>query len=94
MVITTKDESANLAPGTEYMEAIIVVASFTLALFAMPETYAPVLLRRKAQRMRKTTGDERYWHPHEKEKVSVNNIVTKYLSRPLRWVTLWHYLDR
>ena len=66
------------------MEAIITFVILTVTIIGMPETYAPVLLKRKAQRMRKTTGNQRYWHPHEKEKIKLSNIVSKYLSRPLR----------
>ena len=28
--------------------------------------------------------DRRYYHPHEEEKISLRNVVNKYLSRPLR----------
>ncbi|KAK5996387.1 Major facilitator superfamily multidrug transporter FLU1 [Cladobotryum mycophilum] len=69
---------------TEYIEAILAFAAVALCTLCLPETYGPVLLRRKAERLRKTTGDARWWHPHEQEKVNVNNIVTKYLSRPMR----------
>ena len=34
--------------------------------------------------MRKQTGDQRYWHPHEAERMSPKNIVTKYFARPVR----------
>lgn len=72
---------------TEYIEAIWVFAVFALTLFAMPELYAPVLLKRKAIRLRKDTGDNRYWHPHENTKLDLNSIITKHLSRPLRMLT-------
>lgn len=52
----------------------------------MPETYAPVLLKEKAQHLRRSTGDQRYWHPHEKEKIEISTVVTKNLARPLKWV--------
>ncbi|KAJ5784298.1 major facilitator superfamily domain-containing protein [Penicillium pulvis] len=68
---------------TEYMEAIIAFFLFALCALFLPETYAPVLLKLKAQKLRKSTGDERYWHPHEKEKIEMHNIVTKHLARPL-----------
>lgn len=71
----------------EYISAIWVFAVTTLALFCMPELYAPVLLKRKAQRLRKSTGDTRYWHPHEENKLDFNSIVTKHLSRPLLMLT-------
>nr|OQO23692.1 hypothetical protein B0A51_11836 [Rachicladosporium sp. CCFEE 5018] len=69
---------------TEFIEAIWAASVFLLALVFMPELYPPVLLKRKAEQMRKETGDERYWHPHEVVKMTLNNILTKHLSRPLR----------
>jgi MFS family permease len=69
---------------TEYIEAIWVAANFFVALVTMPEVFHAVLLKRKAVRLRKETGDSRYWHPHENEKIRLSNIVTKYLIRPLR----------
>ncbi|RQM05140.1 hypothetical protein DH86_00003149, partial [Scytalidium sp. 3C] len=69
---------------TEYIEAIFVFALFILCLVFLPETYAPVLLKRKAQQMRKNNGDSRYWHPHEKERIDMSNVITKHLSRPIR----------
>ena len=53
-------------------------------MFCLPELYGPVLLKHKAQRLRKETGDDRYWHPHEAAKIRPSNIVTKHLSRPLK----------
>ncbi|QIX00362.1 hypothetical protein AMS68_005879 [Peltaster fructicola] len=72
---------------TEWIEAIWVFAVCVLAFFGMPEVYSPVLLKWKAQRLRKETGDQRYWHPHEKLKLDVKSIVTKHLSRPLLMLT-------
>jgi MFS family permease len=69
---------------TEYIEAIWVATILIFALITMPELYPPVLLKHKAARLRKETGDNRYWHPHESQRINLNNIVTKYLSRPLR----------
>lgn len=69
---------------TEYIEAIWVFLVFAIALIFMPEMYAAVVLKRRAQRLRKETGDGRHYHPHEQEKMNLDNIVTKYLSRPVR----------
>lgn len=71
----------------EYLEAIWTFTVFTVALFFLPETYAPVLLKRKAQRLRKETGNERWFHPQEKIKLSPKTIITKHLSRPLIMLT-------
>lgn len=69
---------------TEYVEAMWVFAVFGVAVIVMPEVYPPVLLSRKAKRLRKETGDDQHWHPHESEKMRLNNIFTKYLARPIR----------
>ncbi|EMC96487.1 hypothetical protein BAUCODRAFT_476915 [Baudoinia panamericana UAMH 10762] len=69
---------------TEYIEAIWVFTVFALALVLMPECYGPVLLKRKAQRLRKEKGDNRYWHPHEAVRITFTNILTQHVSRPLK----------
>ena len=69
------------------MQAIITFFVVGVTFLGLPETYHPVLLRRKAQRLRKETGNEQYWHPHEAEKINFNNFLTKYISRPLRQVS-------
>lgn len=69
---------------TEYIEAIWIATILIISFIVMPELYPPVLLKRKAKRLRKETGDVRYWHPHESQTINLQNIVTKYLSRPLR----------
>ncbi|KAK5088392.1 hypothetical protein LTR05_002610 [Lithohypha guttulata] len=68
---------------TEYVEAIFVFSVFALTIVCFPEVYPPVLLKRKAQKLRKETGDNRYYHPHEDLKIDLKSIVTKELSRPL-----------
>lgn len=45
------------------------------------ETYAPTLLKRKAEKMRKETGDDRWWCRYD-EKKSVAAILKTNLSRP------------
>jgi MFS family permease len=69
---------------TEYIEAIWVFAVFALTLFALPEVYGPVLLKRKAQRLRRETGNEDLYHPQERVKLSPKIIITKHFSRPLK----------
>jgi multidrug resistance protein len=68
---------------TEYLQAIFTFAVVALAFFCLPESYAPVLLKRKAQRLRKDTG-KAFHHPHEEIKLDVRSILTKHLARPLR----------
>ncbi|CAK7243618.1 MAG: hypothetical protein STHCBS139747_005144 [Sporothrix thermara] len=70
---------------TLYLEAIVAFFSCGVALVFLPETYGPVLLERKAARLRAAPGgDARWWHPHEFERVTLDTVVTKHLSRPLR----------
>ncbi|KAJ9499473.1 hypothetical protein H2202_005056 [Exophiala xenobiotica] len=69
---------------TEYITAIINFAVVALAYFCMPEMYGPVVLKRKAQRLRKETGNQKLYHPHERLKLDFKSIVTKQLSRPLK----------
>ena len=69
---------------TEYLEAIWVFAIVTVTTFFLPELYSPVLLKRRAVSLRKSTGNSAYWHPHENVKLDFKSIVTKHLARPLR----------
>lgn len=49
--------------------------------------YGPVLLEKKAQRMREETGNQALFHPHERIEVSPKTIITKHFSRPLIMLT-------
>ena len=55
-----------------------------MTTFFLPEIYAPVLLKRRAASLRKSTGESAYWHPHEEVRLDFKSIVTKHLARPLR----------
>jgi MFS family permease len=68
---------------TEYIEAIWTFSIVALTAFCLPETYAPVLLKKKAQRLRKETGNEKFFHPQENLKLSPKTIITKHFSRPI-----------
>jgi len=70
-----------------YLTAILVFATFALTLFCLPEMYGPFLLKNKARRLRKETGDPRHHHPHEDIKFDFKSIVTKHFSRPLIMLT-------
>lgn len=67
---------------TEYILAIWVFVITIMSFFCLPEVYSPYLLKQKAQRMRKETGDNRWHHPHEEVKIDPKSIVTKHLARP------------
>ncbi|KAJ5414101.1 hypothetical protein N7509_000728 [Penicillium cosmopolitanum] len=57
-------------------------------IFLVPETYHPVLLRRKAQKLRQETGDERWKAPIEKLERSVPQTVLRSMYRPILLLTL------
>lgn len=48
------------------------------------ETYAPVLLARKAKKLRQERGDSTIVAPIEEAKVDLKEALTVYVSRPLR----------
>ncbi|KAL7422377.1 hypothetical protein Q5752_003023 [Cryptotrichosporon argae] len=57
-------------------------ACLALIVFTLPETYAPVLLAQKARRMRKETGDERWYAPIERVKHSFKSRLRDILLKP------------
>ncbi|GAM82311.1 hypothetical protein ANO11243_002900 [Dothideomycetidae sp. 11243] len=69
---------------TEYVQAIWTFFVFFVTLFCLPEVFSLVLLKRKAQRLRKETGINQYHHPHEDLEIDVRSIVTKQLARPMK----------
>ncbi|ESZ96601.1 hypothetical protein SBOR_2968 [Sclerotinia borealis F-4128] len=72
---------------TEYIEAIWVFTVLILNFFCLPEVYTPVLLKEKAARLRKETGNNAYYHPHEAIKLDAKTMITKHFSRPLLMLT-------
>ncbi|KAA8569273.1 hypothetical protein EYC84_000934 [Monilinia fructicola] len=72
---------------TEYLEAIWVFTILTLNFFCLPEVYTPVLLKEKAVHLRRETGNNAYFHPHEAIKVDAKTMITKHFSRPILMLT-------
>ena len=69
---------------TEYITSFLIFAIFAIDLFFLPESYAPVLLQRKANHLRHTTGN---WALHAKldeKEMTIKYVVHSYLERPLR----------
>lgn len=66
-----------------WVGAILAGATWPLFFF-LPETYGPVILKHRAQKLRRETGDESIVAPIELEKMDLNHIVTVILTRPLR----------
>ncbi|ORY13827.1 major facilitator superfamily domain-containing protein [Clohesyomyces aquaticus] len=65
--------------------AIFAGASWPVVL-CFPETYAPIILKHRAQRLRKETGDMSIVAPIELEKTDIRHILVVVLTRPLRMI--------
>ncbi|KAL0569549.1 hypothetical protein V5O48_012412 [Marasmius crinis-equi] len=65
---------------------LTMFAAFCLGVivFTMPETYMPVLLVQRAKRLRKETGDDRYYAPMEVVKKTVRERTEVILGRPFK----------
>ena len=66
---------------------LCVIASLvvgTLAIFTLPETYAPVVLAHKTKKLRKETGNPNLKCKWDLESPSLRQIVNVYLIRPWR----------
>jgi len=59
----------------------------------LPETYAPVILKRRAARLRKETGDKNIITEQEKTKLTLREIVKTSLIRPITMVLTEPVLD-
>lgn len=68
--------------------AIWAGVNWILIFFLVPETYTPVLLRRKAVKLRKETGDERWKAPIEMMNKSVLKTVAWSCVRPFQLLFL------
>ncbi|BCS19810.1 MFS transporter [Aspergillus puulaauensis] len=68
---------------------LIAAGSFgTIAWFVVPETYHPVLLQRRAARLRRETGNENLYAFLDHHKPTFTDIVRKYLFRPVQMLIL------
>ena len=65
-----------------FWTGVIVAGLAWSFLLFMPETYALVILKQRAQKLRKETGEA----PIELEKADIGHIVTVVLTRPIRMI--------
>ncbi|KAK5164465.1 uncharacterized protein LTR77_009671 [Saxophila tyrrhenica] len=66
-----------------WVELMFAGATWPFLLF-MSETYGPVILRRRAKKLRKETGDHKIKAPSELEKQDLWELITTVLTRPIR----------
>ncbi|PIL25367.1 MFS general substrate transporter [Ganoderma sinense ZZ0214-1] len=65
-----------------WLQAIFAGTCLVALLVIIPETYAPVLLVKRAQRKRKETGDDRYWAPLERQQMTLSERLKQVLAKP------------
>lgn len=68
---------------TMHVMSIAVLVLLLCIFFIVPETFAPVLLKKKAQRMRKETGDDRYYAPIERSTKTIVDTIFLSCKRPV-----------
>lgn len=73
--------------STSIFQAVMIFVSF----FAFHETISPTILARRAAKLRKDTGNTRYYAEHERAMASrsVASVLSRALTRPLR-LLLFH----
>ena len=60
----------------------------TIAFLCVPETFGPVLLARRAKRLRHQTGNWALHAKHEEKEVNLGDIANRYLLRPAKMLTM------
>ena len=73
---------------TFYVILIWSGAMLALITIFIPETYHPVVLRKKAQKRRKETGDDRYHAPIERMNKSISKTIMWSIIRPFQLLAL------
>ncbi|KAK5074222.1 hypothetical protein LTR64_006632 [Lithohypha guttulata] len=67
-----------------HLLAIWTAVMFVLCLFLLPETYPPVLLKRKAQKLRKETGNQELRAPSELTGKTPSQLLLLNIIRPTK----------
>ncbi|RLV92781.1 Polyamine transporter 1 [Spathaspora sp. JA1] len=69
---------------TSYLCAIIGCGALAMNTFILEETHHPIILVRKAELLRRRTGNWGIYAPHEELTLSLKEIVEKNIARPLK----------
>lgn len=73
---------------TQWITLIMAAFFGGIGLFVIPETYAPVLLQRKAKKIRYETKNWAIRAPADEKKVDFKEIIEKYILRPFKMLAL------
>ena len=74
MIAQELADSESIRRWTFWVLLIWTGVQLLLVIFIVPETYMPVLLRREAVKLRKETGEERWYAPIEKMDRSIPQV--------------------
>lgn len=66
-------------PGDIFVSSLIFAGPILCLTEGMVR---PILMCRKAERLRKETGDDRYWAPFERKKDTLGQHIRRVLGRP------------
>ena len=66
------------------MLTIFAGSCLALIVFTLPETYAPVILKRKVERLRNETRDNRYFAPIEAQKLTMGERARNVVTKPMK----------
>ncbi|KAI0503141.1 major facilitator superfamily transporter [Xylaria bambusicola] len=69
-----------------WIALIYAVVTLVPVIFLLPETYAPVLLSRRAQKIRKADPTAQVYAAFELEDKDIKQVVTRVLTRPVRMI--------
>ncbi|EGV62000.1 hypothetical protein CANTEDRAFT_115464 [Yamadazyma tenuis ATCC 10573] len=69
---------------TMYITGIVAAAGLLLDIFVLEETHHPLILVRKAEILRRRTGNWGIVAPHEEITLDIREVAEKNLTRPLR----------
>lgn len=69
---------------TSYIMAMASGLMLVLIVFVVPETYHPILLKKKAERLRKEKNDNRYYAPLERSNKSIVDTIFLSCVRPMK----------
>ncbi|KAI4603258.1 hypothetical protein KJ359_006051 [Pestalotiopsis sp. 9143b] len=67
-----------------WIQLILAAVVWILITFTVPETYAPTILKRRAEKMRKETGDDQFVTEQELDKRPMSARMKVFLLRPFQ----------
>ena len=69
---------------TSYFCGIVGALSFVMSIFCLEETHHPIILARRAEELRRRTGNWGIYAPHDEVSLSIKEIAENNITRPLK----------